>query len=500
MQARHIYRFCLLALIVLYIAVRIWRLNDSCLWFDEIFSVHAAEHSWLGLFSFAAADLIHPPLFYILLKTWILLGGESLLWLRLLPAFISFVAVIPFLLLCREFLPRRSATLFAFLLFAVDGSLIKYSQEVRMYSLLMCLGLFSIWLLCRWRYEGKGIILLTIVNTLLVYTHYAGWLIIGSEFLVVLFFQRELLKRFCCIAGIAVAVFVPWLIAVWRASVRGDLAENIGWVERPGPASLLQFLLNLFEPFYSQPSSIGAVSIYQVTIPILLIVLVSVTAFLSQSPANEPDRSRRAWLLFAIAPTVLLFVTSLILPYSVWGTRHLVFVFPLIFILIASVISGVYSDWLRIGSITLISLFVCYAFVLQIQRPVEPQIWCAWEQLAQRIEEDSEPKKLYVFEDLNAYHFWFATRNRNDLKIIKVNGVADMVEDKAYFLPRGFDGVQPISSDEMSGDHFWIAFRDMKWDERHPPLDLLLMRGYKIGEPEIVEADGLKAFLVKIDK
>src|SRR6185369_4888831 len=100
MQARHIYRFCLLALIALYIAVRIWRLNDSCLWFDEIFSVHAAEHSWLGLFSFAAADLIHPPLFYILLKTWILLGGESLLWLRLLPAFISFVAVIPFLLLC----------------------------------------------------------------------------------------------------------------------------------------------------------------------------------------------------------------------------------------------------------------------------------------------------------------------------------------------------------------------------------------------------------------
>jgi hypothetical protein len=369
-----------------------------------------------------------------------------------------------------------------------------------MYSLLMCLGLVSIWLFNRWRREGNGIVLLAIANILLVYTHYAGWLIIGTEFLAILFFQRELLKRFCCIAGIAVAVFVPWLIAVWRASVRGDLAENIGWIERPGPASLLQFLLNLFEPFYSQPSSIGAVSIYQVTIPMLLILFAALSAFFSQSPSDEPDRSRRALGLFALAPMVILFAASWIFPYSVWGTRHLVFVFPLIFILVASVISGVYSDWLRIGSITLISLFVCYAFVLQIQRPVEPQIWCAWEHLAQRIEEDSEPKKLYVFEDLNAYHFWFATRNRNDLKIIKVNGVADMVEDKAYFLPRGFDGVQPISSDEISGDHFWIAFRDMKWDERHPPLDFLMDRGYKIGQPETIDAGGLKAFLVHIEK
>src|SRR6185436_3134035 len=90
------------AVAALFIALRLWRLSASCLWFDEIFSVHAARHGWAELLRFAAADIIHPPLFYLLLKIWISLGGESLLWLRLLPALVSIAAIIPFLLLCRE--------------------------------------------------------------------------------------------------------------------------------------------------------------------------------------------------------------------------------------------------------------------------------------------------------------------------------------------------------------------------------------------------------------
>src|SRR5687767_1974805 len=91
-----------LAIVVLFIAARLWRLTSSCLWFDEIFSVHAARHSWLDLFHFVAADIIHPPLFYVLLKIWSGLGGESVGWLRILPAVIGIVSIIPFTLLCRE--------------------------------------------------------------------------------------------------------------------------------------------------------------------------------------------------------------------------------------------------------------------------------------------------------------------------------------------------------------------------------------------------------------
>jgi uncharacterized membrane protein len=78
-------RLAIAAICVLYIAVRMWRLTDTCLWFDEIFGVHAAGHDWNSILGFVAQDLIHPPLFYLLLKLWIGIGGESLQWLRLFP-------------------------------------------------------------------------------------------------------------------------------------------------------------------------------------------------------------------------------------------------------------------------------------------------------------------------------------------------------------------------------------------------------------------------------
>jgi len=498
MRAPLFHRLALYLLLIVYLAVRFWRLTDSCLWFDEIFSVHAAEHSWPGLFSFVARDIIHPPLFYALLKMWITIGGESVFWLRLLPVLLSFIAVIPFLLLCRAVGLQRATTLFAFLFFAVNGPLIKYSQEVRMYSLLMCLALFSIWLFVRWQREEKGIVPLTIINILLVYTHYAGWLIVGTEFLAVVLFRRDLLKRFCIISVVLIVTFLPWFLAVSRTATGSGLAQNISWVERPGVGLLFQFLLNLCEPFYAPVSSIDPVSVYRVAIPILLLCALAAIVFAARERQTESHRSIDTLWLLATVPVVLLFVASWIFPYSIWGSRHLIVVFPLFSILFASSVAALKIDWLRTSTITLVLLFIGYGFVLQIQRPVQPQVWCSWEQLAPRIEQNGQPQKLYVFEDLIAYQFWFATRGRSDLQIVKVNGVPDMVEDKAYFLPRGFDDVKIISVGEITGDHFWVAFRDMKWDERHPPLNLLLDRGYKLGQPETIDAGGLKAFLVEI--
>src|SRR6476620_9545432 len=72
-----------------YVTLRYWGLASSCLWFDEIFSVHAAEHVWGEMFWFVAQDLIHPPLFYMLLKGWIAIGGESVIWLRSFSVFFA---------------------------------------------------------------------------------------------------------------------------------------------------------------------------------------------------------------------------------------------------------------------------------------------------------------------------------------------------------------------------------------------------------------------------
>src|SRR5215213_10123158 len=179
----------ILAITLIYFILRLRNLG-SCLWFDEIFSVHAAEHAWSSIFTFIAADLIHPPLFYLILKLWISVGGENLLWLRLLPVLFSVLAVVPFLFLCRELKLSFFAKTVALFLISINGSLIKYSQEVRMYSLLLSLSLTSLWLFTRYFNRGKGIVPLAIVNLFLVYTHYFGWFVLGAEVLSILILQR----------------------------------------------------------------------------------------------------------------------------------------------------------------------------------------------------------------------------------------------------------------------------------------------------------------------
>ena len=156
------------------------------------------------MWSFVAQDLIHPPLFYALLKMWIGVGGDGLLWLRLFPVLFSFLALIPFIYLCRELKLNNATIAIALGLFAVNGALIKYSQTVRMYTLLMFLSLMSIWLFARYFNRGKSWIWLVVVNILLVYTHYFAWLVVGGEFLIILLFQRIKIGRAAVMAGISI--------------------------------------------------------------------------------------------------------------------------------------------------------------------------------------------------------------------------------------------------------------------------------------------------------
>jgi uncharacterized membrane protein len=272
---------CLITLCAVYVAVRLWRMTDSCLWFDEIFSVHAAEHDWGSLCWFVAQDLIHPPFFYALLKIWIGFGGESIFWLRLLPLLFATLSLIPFILVCRELKQTRSTILFAIFLLSINGSLINYTQRVRMYTLLMCLSLFSIWLFARYFNRGKSLFALLIVNLFLVYTHYFGPLVVGCEVAIVLLFQRIKWRGAAAIFGSATLAMLPWAYAVLSASRSGsELSQNIAWISRPGLREIGIFIFDLIEPFYFQFSTTEPTSIYAVTVPLLLIFLVAKTLFL----------------------------------------------------------------------------------------------------------------------------------------------------------------------------------------------------------------------------
>lgn len=485
---------------VLYVLFRFWGITESCLWFDEIFSIHAADHEWSELVPFIAKDIIHPPLFYVLLKSWIAIGGESLFWLRSLPVAFSALSIFPLWLLCRELKLRQVTIITAIALLAVNGALIKYAQEVRMYSLLLFFSLTSVWLFSRYFFRGKSFWMLVFVNILLVYTHYFGWLVVGTEVLIIAVAQRIKIVRTLLMLGVTALAFIPWVIALWRFAEPGaTLQQNIGWMQRPGLRTLFQFAFDLFDPFYYQQSSLDPAANYAIVVPMILTVAAAKVLFVYK-PKAEPFQERFFFLsAFAVIPVFLAFAISWILPFSLWGSRHLLIAFAPVTMLTAIYLTEVVPFSLRRAFGAVILTLIAAAFVVQIRSEPPKNIWCAWEQLAREIPVD-KPQTVYVFEDLIAYHFWFTTPSEQTLQIVKVDGMPEMTEDTAYFLPRGFDSVTRITPEQINGEKFWVAFRDMEWNERHPPLNYLLQSGFKIGKPRVIDVNGLKAYLVRVER
>jgi len=498
-------RAILFAVCSVFALVRVWDLTSSCLWFDEIFSVHAAEHSWDSLFGFVAQDVIHPPFFYFLLKLWIAAGGESLFWLRFFPFFFSIIAPVPFLLLCREMKLRFSTVLIALSFFAVNGSLIKYAQEVRMYSLFLCISLFSMWLFARFFNRGKDFWLLTIINILLVYTHYFGWLLVLSEVVAILFLQRIKIGRVLLMFAITLVCFLPWVFTIIRFSaVNSDIKQNIGWIAKPGFSSIFELAVDVIEPFYYQQSSAEPTSIFLISIPILLLIAAAAIVFSTDLKNGEEKSGIYVLALLSFVPIMIAFIASWLLPVSVWGSRHLIIIFAPIMILIAVFLTQLKPKFMQIVIVPLVFLLFGVAFVIRFNNKQPHFIWCAWENLAADLrtgEKDSaELTKIYVFEDLVAYHLWFALRDSDKFEVNVVKGVGGLAEDTAYFLPRGFDDVKTTDENVFSGDSFWIAFRAQAWQPTSPPLSNLISKGYTPGEPLFLEAGNEKAFLVEVKK
>jgi predicted membrane-bound mannosyltransferase len=217
----------------LFASTRLWRLTEHSLRPDEIFSLQTARQDWIGLIHAAVRDVVHPPLFYALLKSWIAVGGDSEYWLRLLPVLIAALTPLPFLLLGRRLGIGWNAINLGVLLMAVNAYLVYFARDLRMYSLVPLLTVCSLWLMFRYKDgapdDRKRWLPLFAVNVLLVYSHYFGWLIVAGEALILCLDDRRRVRAVLLSCAALLLLFIPWAALVTRASLaRGGLESSIG--------------------------------------------------------------------------------------------------------------------------------------------------------------------------------------------------------------------------------------------------------------------------------
>ena len=231
------------AILALAAGLRWLRLDGSSLWSDE-------GNSWamlrrgFGAIAAAAAQDIHPPGYYWLLKAWCLGAGGDAWGMRSLSALCG-VALVWLvyrigLLLERDDGGRASRTsavaLTAALLAAVNPFLIHYSQEARMYSLLALESGLLFWAALRlvrrdpptpWPIGSLPAIVFILSAAAGLWTHYSFPIVLAAAdlFLLIALWRRSPRAGWwpAVIAPIlrlnlpAVLLFSPWLPTAWRA-------------------------------------------------------------------------------------------------------------------------------------------------------------------------------------------------------------------------------------------------------------------------------------------
>ena len=240
-------RILLLIILLLATGLRFYRLDAQSFWNDEGNSARLSERSIPAIIEGTASD-IHPPLYYLILRGWRELVGDSEFGLRSFSAFAGVLTVAVTIALGREFRTRMNADkrkflflsassaficvpLLSGLLTAVSPPLIYYSQETRMYALLALLAVLATWIFLKilnssfnatsGRLHYSLFYLLSIIAGL--YTHYFfAAVLITHNLLVFIWLSRQCrgagvqrcrgdILRWIAIMLVAALAYLPWL-------------------------------------------------------------------------------------------------------------------------------------------------------------------------------------------------------------------------------------------------------------------------------------------------
>ncbi|MDW8394880.1 MAG: glycosyltransferase family 39 protein [Anaerolineae bacterium] len=185
-EARARLTLIVLAVTLLAALLRAYKIDAQSFWYDEGNSARLAERSVQLIIEGAAGD-IHPPLYYLLLKYWRAVFGESEAALRALSALASTLTTVFVFALGRRLFSARVG-LIASGLWAGSPFAIYYAQEARMYALLGLWAAASSWALVLWAQERKRAAYLTYVAATAagLYTHYAYPFVIAAQLLCAL--------------------------------------------------------------------------------------------------------------------------------------------------------------------------------------------------------------------------------------------------------------------------------------------------------------------------
>ena len=302
--------------LTVFTTITLWTITKSSVWFDEAFGAYMTRFSFFDIARYTAAD-VHPPLYYWLLKIWGALFGNTELGLRSMSVLFGAIAIVFGYLLIHRLFDKKAARI-SLIFMVLSPMLVRYGQEMRMYTLVTAIALAATYVLTFAVTTKKRLpwVIYGILISLGMWTHYfsaivwlAHWLwradnirrVVKKDKFKKAFFSKEWMLAHI----VAFCVFVPWLPFFISQLV---VVQAFGfWIGPITPDTLVNFSSNVF---YYQNSN--ATTGWLAFIFLAVVVYLGILAFKVYKTLNEASRqSYRLIIALAFVPILLLMVLSL---------------------------------------------------------------------------------------------------------------------------------------------------------------------------------------------
>lgn len=320
--------------VLVFAAIALATISNSSIWFDEAFSAYIIRFNFIDIWNYTSLD-VHPPLYYWLLKIWSFLFGTTDIALRSMSVLFGGVSMVfGYLLLHRNF--GRKAAFYGLLTLALSPILLRYSQEMRMYTLVLAIGLAATYVLQR-AVESDSRKLWVVYGVLVslgMWTHYFAaiiWLAhwtwravqvrreAGKKKLKLReFLQKFLSRNWIMTHVLAVGLFLPWLPYLIKQLI---IVQAYGfWIPAISPVTITNFLTNTI--IYQDQEGLSP------WLTLAFIVLVPAVVFISIRGYKKLSKVQKSVYLLIVAlaavPPALLILASMPPLESSFIDRYLV--------------------------------------------------------------------------------------------------------------------------------------------------------------------------------
>lgn len=322
------------------------------LWHDEAFSALMIRYPWHEMIYRLGLD-VHPPMYYIALRLWHYVFGDSMWALRGFSIFFGVLTIKATYLFIKEAFKSQKMALWAAFLVAIGPFELTFATEARMYTFGAFFAVFSALFLVRALRRGRWYNYLGfIVSTaIIILTHY--YLLftaaaMGLYALGYLFANYKWdLKKYLPIIASYILIglcFVPWLKTfLWQLkSVSGSY-----WIPPMTWWSIPSTLWSILVGFANDTSKSST--------QVLLVLLSIFTIYFLYKFVRKTEQSEKWLVVLAIAMPFIGSVLFYLKSRSVYQDRYFLYAAIFYSMAFACWLSQIKKRWI---SVTLLVLYV----------------------------------------------------------------------------------------------------------------------------------------------